>query len=87
MALNLTAIQGIVDAIKGEAKIPQPSHSNLARLIGMLADLVIEHLKSTAPDPENKPVPAPQSVLAEAAEGVNIPPVVKSKRRKKAKEK
>lgn len=46
---HMTKLEGIVQAIEGEAKAPAPSHANLARLTAMFCRTFIEALNEPVP--------------------------------------
>lgn len=42
--MNVEKISGIIDAVDAEAKLPSPSHSNLARLLSLFMRCCIENV-------------------------------------------
>jgi hypothetical protein len=62
--MDLIKLEGIITAIESEAKMPNPSHANLARLTAMLARALIEApqhpAEESTAESETAPVDEPE---------------------------
>lgn len=66
-------LNGIIEAINGEAKVPNPSHKNLARLTGM----ALEEVKAICFDLSSRFVDKPvEPVAKEELQEINITPSI-----------